>query len=64
VINGLIFDANLNGSQITDQSIMQLLSSASSIARKPDIELSLDASRRTFGALPPSIARAQRLGTT
>ena len=55
MINGLIFDANLNGSQITDQSIMQLLSSASSIAQKPGIELSLNASRRTFGAHPPSI---------
>ena len=34
---------------------MQLLSSASSIAQKPGIELSLNASRRTFGAHPPSI---------
>jgi hypothetical protein len=34
---------------------MQLLSSASSIAQKPDIERSLNASRRTFGAHPPSI---------
>ena len=33
---------------------MQLLSSASSIAQKPDIELSLNASKRTFGAHPPS----------
>ena len=31
---------------------------------KSDIELSPNISRRTFGAHPPSIARAQRLGTT
>jgi hypothetical protein len=34
---------------------MQLLSSASAVLQKPDIELSLNASRRTFGAHPPSI---------
>jgi hypothetical protein len=34
---------------------MQLLSSASAALQKPDIELSLNASRRTFGALLPSI---------
>ena len=35
--------------------LMQLLSSASAALQKPDIELSLNASRRTFGALLPSI---------
>jgi hypothetical protein len=64
VINGLIFDANLNGPQSLNNRFMQLLSSASAALQKPDIELSPDTSRRTFGALPPSIARAQRLGTT
>src|SRR5688572_1357968 len=34
---------------------MQLLSSASAALQKSDIELSLNASRRTFGAHPPSI---------
>jgi hypothetical protein len=34
---------------------MQLLSSASATFQKSDIKLSLNASRRTFGAHPPSI---------
>jgi hypothetical protein len=34
---------------------MQLLSSASAALQKSDLELSFEASRRTFGALPPSI---------
>jgi hypothetical protein len=47
-------DRSLNHSSLNNR-LMQLLSSASAALQKPDIELSLNASRRTFGALPPSI---------
>jgi hypothetical protein len=49
-------DRSLNHSSPNDR-LMQLLSSASAALQKPDIELSLNASRRTFGAHPPSIPR-------
>jgi hypothetical protein len=47
-------DRSLNHSSLNNR-LMQLLSSASAVLQKPDIELSLNASRRTFGALLPSI---------
>ena len=51
MINRLVSNADHCRSAVTDQSIMQLLSSASSIAQKSDPKLSLKTSRRTFGAL-------------